>query len=52
MSDDLHAKLLELNKQQNEIEAMRKAASKDYRDQLKDIRDEIKDTIEAIDARC
>lgn len=49
MIEQLKTKLVNLTKQQQDIEALRKAASKDYREQLKEIRDEIKETVESID---
>ena len=49
MEEDLNEKLVRLTKLQQEVTGMKKAAVKDYSDQLKDIRAEIDDTIESID---
>lgn len=45
----LSDKLIELTKRQEEVKQLKKAASKDYRDQLKDINDEIKDVLDALE---
>ena len=45
---DLYEKLVRLEETKKDVKAMKKAAAKDYNDQLKDIEAEILDTIDLI----